>query len=196
MNFNLQAVLDKIDTDKKNYTSSAKRKYSKILEKQLQDEKLLLEEVRVDNCSYDLRTLIRNTNDIYKFYDPDSINKVSCLVDSIVTEDKEHPDRALTLYIKDLKRIGEESVMGNAYSVSLLKDNKNLIIVKTAKEKSDYLIHEGAVGILCLNKLRSIIPNFSCVYSWILWSNKDHFQILSFSRSNDNCIISKYYHVV
>jgi hypothetical protein len=68
-------------------------------------------------------------------------------------------------YIKNLRKIGDNSAYGNAF-IADLKDGNEFFVIKTGKTKksSEDLLHELIVGLYGTNNLRALIPNFSYIY--------------------------------
>ncbi len=111
-----------------------------------------------------------------KYYNPQLMNTMSCLMQSI-TSNNEYVEE-IKSWITDLHQIGAKSAYGAAYSAAIKKQPDgfgdrtrhqkygNLFVIKTVQNPKDNLIHEAFVGMLGTNKLRQYIPNFSYVYSY------------------------------
>ena len=67
-------------------------------------------------------------------------------------------------YIRDIIYIaqGQDGIVSSA-AINGLND---LILIKNAKAANNTLFHELFVGIVCLNKLRRILPNFMYTYAY------------------------------
>lgn len=65
-----------------------------------------------------------------------------------------------------LRQIGSPSVQGYAMASSFSTDTKLFVIKSPRNPRGDALVHEAAVGILALNKLRALVPNFMYVYGY------------------------------
>lgn len=122
------------------------------------------------------------------FYDINFMEAVRCLIDSLI--DKEHGDKTMREkiheYIGGIRRIGAESVNGNAMVAGLKKrscNNKgikkkglcndqskkeisNIFLMKSPRTpfKSSEMVHEAIIGLEGVNKLRDRIPFFSYVF--------------------------------
>lgn len=65
-----------------------------------------------------------------------------------------------------VRQIGATSVEGYVMGASFSPDT-NLFVVKVPRDTAeDHLVHEAAIGILALNKLRAWVPNFMYVYGY------------------------------
>ena len=154
---------DKIKFEKPSY----KKLYKNYIEHQIAEEKLLIEYKSDRICLKDFKKIKEsNIYDLHQkyFHDPEFMSDISCIVNSILGKDIEHPDKDLTKKIKNLKRRGAESVNGLAYKATLLEDEKEVLVVKHSNREDYDLIHEASVGILALNKLKSKVPNFSYIF--------------------------------
>ncbi|PCJ28511.1 MAG: hypothetical protein COA94_03530 [Rickettsiales bacterium] len=92
------------------------------------------------------------------YYDPKVMESAACLVNSELDTNK---NDVIGLRIKNWLtnlRIISEGVEGYALSVGL-GNTKDVFVMKTPKSGNN-LLHEFFVGIVGLNKLRKIIPNF------------------------------------
>ena len=108
-----------------------------------------------------------------EFYDSTFMEEMRCVInlilDSTGTGGQLSERERIAEYIRGSKRFGAPSVNGYALR-STISDRPDryvgdLIVMKCPQnpEKSNELIHEVAVGSV-LNKLRSLVPNFSYVY--------------------------------
>lgn len=103
------------------------------------------------------------------FYDANTMGAIFCLFDTIVhipSNDK-HAYAEVVDYLKalftSLRRIGAESRNGNALLVGI-KSTEGVLIAKSPKSKrNDALFHEYFVGVMALNKLRRLTPNFAYI---------------------------------
>ena len=91
---------------------------------------------------------------------------VGCLVDALITNQVNPSEKFMAMF-SNLQRIDTSSVEGFVYNVAI--DDKNKVfLVKEQKDpvSTDLLSHEAFIG-LCLNQLRSIIPNFMHTYGML-----------------------------
>jgi hypothetical protein len=65
-----------------------------------------------------------------------------------------------------LRQIGKPSVEGYALATSFSSDTSLFVMKSPRKPEGDQLVHEAAIGILALNKLRAWVPNFMYVYGY------------------------------
>jgi hypothetical protein len=106
-----------------------------------------------------------------QFYNSNVINSISCISESLTMISSEWKTY-IQSYFTNLKRIGEESAMGVAIksdlSIPTTDTAKSLVVLKAPKDpqNANDLYHEVAVAMTTLNKLRSLIPNFACVYGY------------------------------
>lgn len=78
--------------------------------------------------------------------------------------DGEHNTTFVKTWLKNFKKIGENSVEGIALQGSITDDpNEGLFVIKAPRSHKDDLAHEAVVGY-ALAPLRALIPNFSWVY--------------------------------
>lgn len=121
-----------------------------------------------------LQTLnINKIIDLYDnyFYSQQLMQSLSCMLQSMNTTSRRLPNyERMRRYLTHLKIITLSSAGGNPMWGTLGLDGlvKNeLFVIKTPKNKDDFdeAIHEYLVGFLCLNNLRTLIPNFAYIFS-------------------------------
>lgn len=109
-----------------------------------------------------------------RFYDAGYLGKLMCALDSVLVlpsdggEGLEASNQTVREIFSDVRRIGAESVYGNAM-MSSLDGVKDVFVIKTPKkknegEKEDELLHELFVGLMGLNSMRNICPNFAYIF--------------------------------
>jgi len=114
--------------------------------------------------------LLKNIVD-NQFYNSNVIDSVACISQSLTTVSKGW-ETYITSYFTELKNIGANSSSGLAMKTNLTIPNsgkaKSLFVIKAPQDVNNIeeLYHEAAVAMISLNKLRSFIPNFACVYGY------------------------------
>lgn len=109
-----------------------------------------------------------------RFYDADFMGKLMCAMDTVLIlpadggEGLDAANETVKEMFTDVRRIGAESVYGNAI-MSSLDGVKDVFIIKTPKkknpgEKEDELLHELFVGMMGTNSMRRICPNFAYIF--------------------------------
>jgi hypothetical protein len=123
------------------------------------------EHLDIDKLRDDLLKMKLDT----EFYDANTLGVIFCLFDTIthIPSDDKHAYTEVVEYLKalftSLRRIGAESRNGNALLVSI-KSTEGVLIAKSPKSKlNDELFHEYFVGVMALNKLRRVTPNFAYI---------------------------------
>nr|QBK90808.1 MAG: protein kinase [Pithovirus LCPAC201] len=103
-----------------------------------------------------------------KFYDPSVMNAAMCVTESIsytppIEDGGVASNFRIKRWIKNLNRIGAESVEGFALRGDLDR-SKDTFIVKSPRDPNNpMLLHEYFVGVYGLNQTRAIVPNFAYV---------------------------------
>jgi len=115
----------------------------------------------------------------HNFYDPIIMKQAMCLTSSILylsssektkmfkrnLEEVIPADWRIRNWIRNLKKIGEDSSVGIATTGSL-ENSSNVFVVKApvSSEDNNEMLHEWFIGIYGTNKMREYIPNFAYVY--------------------------------
>uniref|UniRef100_A0A6C0CIX0 Protein kinase domain-containing protein n=1 Tax=viral metagenome TaxID=1070528 RepID=A0A6C0CIX0_9ZZZZ len=104
-----------------------------------------------------------------RFYDANFMATLYCTFDAVIhlpVEDGDGLDASheiVSELFRDLRRIGAESVNGNAI-MSSLNQVKDMFVIKTPKKPgNDELLHELFVGFMATNGLRRKCPNFAYI---------------------------------
>lgn len=104
-----------------------------------------------------------------RFYDANFMATLYCAFDAVLHLPVEGGDgldashEVVSELFHDLRRIGAESVNGNAV-MSSFKQVQNMFVTKTPKNPgNDELLHELFVGFMATNGLRRICPNFAYI---------------------------------
>lgn len=115
----------------------------------------------------------------HNFGDAAFMEAVKCIMDFIIddADDDKSTRRKIHEYIGDLVRFGTESVNGYAIKAKFAKTIGNnsdhatqsfdsFVVMKCPRNpfKSSEMIHEVMVGLLGLNSVREVCPNFSYLY--------------------------------
>ena len=116
-----------------------------------------------------LRVKIETLNNFYNFQ---VTTAIACISENLITISPDWQNY-IRSYFSDLKQIGTPSNFGTAFLTDLKNPytqnvGKNLFVIKAAKDKESEndILHEAMVGMLVLNNLRKIIPNFACIYGF------------------------------
>ena len=115
----------------------------------------------------------------YNFGDAAFMEAVRCIMDYIIddAEDEKSTRMKMHEYIGDLVRFGAESVNGYAIKANFAKTIGSVgkhpsekfdgfVVMKCPRSpfKSSEMVHEVMVGLLGLNSVRQVCPNFSYLY--------------------------------
>jgi serine/threonine protein kinase len=109
-----------------------------------------------------------------RFYDANFLGKLMCALDTVLVlpaeggEGLNAANETVREMFTDVRRIGAESVYGNAM-MSSLDGVKDVFVIKTPKQKNpgeheDELLHELFVGLMGINSMREICPNFAYIF--------------------------------
>ena len=166
--------------DQLNIKDFYKTFYTQILSYYKDKQKLLETDILKSNnvCQKDdlknIRENLGNLNsqklkyyNVNQFFNEKSLNTTMCALNSLfytnINDDNYHTD-IIKRYIHNLKKIGEESKYGYAFTADFIHAN-DAFVIKTPKDrKNDNLLHELIVGLYGTNKLRKDIPNFAYIY--------------------------------
>ena len=101
------------------------------------------------------------------FYDPIIMKEIFQVMNAIVylqpnQPSAVNPNERIKEWLKNLERIGSESVEGFAFKGDL-RNSSSTFVIKSPKSSERDLLHEFVVG-LELNELRSYVPNFAYVF--------------------------------
>jgi len=97
-------------------------------------------------------------------YDVHFQNELGCVVDALLSDDNLTKD-FFTNYVSDIHKILTDSSYGDVYNIlSNNKIHQELFTIKIPKSVNINIYHEAIIGMLALNKLRDIIPNFMFIY--------------------------------
>ncbi len=113
--------------------------------------------------SQEFKALVRN-----EFYNPSVMEAAMCVTESIsYTPPTEKggvsSNFRIKRWIKNLNKIGAESVEGFALRGDFDR-SKNTFIVKSPQDsRNPTLLHEYIIGVYGLNQIRKIIPNFAYI---------------------------------
>lgn len=142
---------------------------------QLEEEEKIISSHKICTVHPDHVDVSKIRDDLLKnkledqFYDSNVLGMLFCLFDTItyIPSGGGQAYTEVTEYLKalftSLRRIGAESVNGNALLVSI-KSTEGVLIAKSPKSKlNDELYHEYFVGAMVLNKLRRLTPNFAYI---------------------------------
>lgn len=122
-----------------------------------------------ENASFDLDVHSLKKEKLERFYSFDVMEDIACKIDGIFysaspQEGFTSPSVKAKRSIKDLKRIGAESVEGNALSATM-KDERDIFVIKVPKDpKNTDLTHELFIGLVGTNSFRKEIPNYAFVF--------------------------------
>lgn len=105
-----------------------------------------------------------------RFYDPQVMRNALCVISAIFysSEDDDNNEvskrRRIKMWIRNLKRIGAESVYGYAFRGYLegnvtQRQEDAIFVIKVPRDPKNDLLHELFIG-LHLNRLRRLTPNF------------------------------------
>jgi hypothetical protein len=111
------------------------------------------------------------------FYDDATMNSMVCLSRSafLANSSSLSANDRIRSWIRDLKQMGTESLTGFAMvgnvgsGINEQHNAKSAFIVKAVRdsERGSELIHEVFCGMMALNRLRKLVPNFSYIYGFI-----------------------------
>lgn len=131
-----------------------------------------------------------------KFYDPEVMLAASCVTGSVTyrppidTGDVKSNIR-VKRWLRDLRRIGAESVEGVALEADFGKSDDTFIIKAPRDPKNPTLLHEYFVGVYGLNQVRAIVPNFAYIMGGFKCSLPvvdDEKRVVAWCNDNDNPI--------
>ncbi len=118
----------------------------------------------------DIRTDLVKENLNKHFFDANFMAKLYCVLDTVLllptAEEGGYKDASLhiTEIFHDLRRIGADSVNGDAMIASF-GPWKDLFIIKAPKRiENDDLFHEFFVGVSTTNNMRKFTPNYSYIF--------------------------------
>lgn len=111
-----------------------------------------------------------------EFYDDATMNSMVCLSGSayMASSSSLAPNERIKAWVRNLRRMGAESVSGYAmlgdagYGNGEEGTAKSPFIVKALRntDKSSELMHEVFIGLSATNHLRKFIPNFAYIYGF------------------------------
>ena len=157
---------DRIFAYDKEFTNNEERKDVLALKKYENEEKDKCSNLSIQLQRLDTQTLERMVR--RNFANSNLMEAISCITDLILKykyEDKIDYHFLIKKYITDLKRIGGESLMGNAFTAKF-DGIDNFYVIKAPKTKDqESLLHECIVAFLATNRLRRLFPTFSYVYA-------------------------------
>ena len=105
------------------------------------------------------------------FYNSNVTTAIACINNNLITISPQW-ESLIKSYITDLKALSEQGTTSQVFFANLKNPHNkslasNIFIVKTANEDTENdILHESIVGMVFLNNLRQIIPNFSCIYGF------------------------------
>ena len=103
-----------------------------------------------------------------EFYNPSVMEAAMCVTESIsytppIKEGGISSNFRIKRWIKNLNRIGAESVEGFALRGDFDKSKDTFIVKSPQDAQNPTLLHEYIVGVYGLNQVRQVIPNFAYV---------------------------------
>jgi len=103
----------------------------------------------------------------FNFYDPIIMKEIFQVMNAIVylqpnQPSAVNPNERIKEWLRNLERIGSDSVEGFAFKGDL-RNATSTFVIKSPKTSEKDLLHEFVVG-LELNELRSYVPNFAYVF--------------------------------
>ncbi len=124
--------------------------------------------------------------------------EIGCLVDMIVRDRSYNTQKTsinmnkrIRRWISKIQPIGAASLEGYAFNTYI--NNEDFLVMKASRDpNSKDLIHEAAIGMLALNNLRKVIPNFMFVYSFYKCSPpyldkyNNKFEVVTWCDNNNN----------
>lgn len=163
-------VLDYKEQTKK-YVKDNIQELKREQDYQIKEEEQYLQE-NSNACHFsDIEPFQYNKQELHKllltqFYNPQLLEMVSCLVNTIalIPDYDELPGKQLRIrnFITDLRTLAS-GTFGQTFEASLLHGNKDFVI-KVPKKRSEDLVHEYFVGKF-VNRLRQVLPNFAYTYA-------------------------------
>ena len=135
---------------------------------QIDREFSILENLRYENIcpseiTYNIQKLpdIQHLND--KMYDSYKImNNTECMLHAMTR----NPVKFSEEYVRNVKQIGEKSVHGIVFKADV-DGAEGMFVAKISKKSRDDLIHEIFIGVMALNEMRTVIPNFMYTYGYV-----------------------------
>ena len=131
------------------------------------------------------------------FYNPKIMQIAMCLTDSIfytppLPVGEVSANERIKEWLRNLRRIGGESVEGYALSTDL-EDANSVFIIKTPRNPIFDLLHEYFVG-LQLNRLRRKVPNFTYVFggfkcSSAILTGPDNREVAAWCNTNLDAVV-------
>jgi hypothetical protein len=103
-----------------------------------------------------------------QFYNPEVMTAAMCVTNAIVYTNPAvggnlSDNERIRLWLRDLRRIGAESVEGYAMTAGVQDANQVFIVKAPRSIQNDELQHELFVGLFGLNPLRRSVPNFAYI---------------------------------
>lgn len=106
------------------------------------------------------------------FFNDEVMNAMVCLSSSthLATSSSLSPNERVRSWIRNLRRVGTESVSGVALmaDVGYGEEIKSPFIVKALRnlDNATELVHEAFIGLAALNHMRKLVPNFAYIYGF------------------------------
>jgi hypothetical protein len=127
-----------------------------------------------------------------KFYNENVTTAIACLSESLVAVSDEWKNY-INDYLVNLKKIVENTSVGTALIADLHNPNvgvtNDLFIIKTPMNNEDRILHEAFIGMIGTNALRSLIPNFACIYGYFKCGKVGNYGICSDDFINKEYVI-------
>lgn len=131
------------------------------------------------------------------FYNPEVMRMAMCVTDSIFYPSPQgyvNTNQRIKEWIRNLRRIGQESVVGYAMVGNIASESPNVadnqvFVLKVPRDKKSDLLHELFIG-LQVNELRRFVPNFAYVYGGFKCSapvinDQSNNEVIAFCNAND-----------
>jgi len=158
--FNINNIID----DNKDDIIDVDEKLEKfIVDNQLKCPKHTIEALKIGIFNLNIGIIIDYSKK-KGLYDLNFQNELGCVVDALLSDDNLTKD-FFSNYVSDIHKIISDSSYGDVYNIlSNDKIHQELFAIKIPKSVNINIYHEAIIGMLALNKLRDIIPNFMFIY--------------------------------
>jgi hypothetical protein len=196
LSFDKDFNIDNIIKDNKDIIIDVDEKLEKfIIDNQLKCPQNTIDKLKIGIFNLDINLIIDYSRK-NGLYDNNFQNELGCVVDALLSDDNLTKD-FFANYISDIHKIINDSSYGDVYNiVSNNKLNQEFFAIKIPKSVHINIYHEAIIGMLALNKLREILPNFMFIYGLFYCSQP--LKIPNTNNSYKICPINglKYGHLV
>jgi hypothetical protein len=190
-NFNLNNI---IKDNKDNIIEVDESLEKFIIDNQLKCPQNTIDQLKIGIFNLDIDLIIDYSRK-KGLFDNNFQNELGCVVDALLSDDN-LTKHFFTNYVSDIHKIISDSSYGDVYNiVSNNKLNQELFAIKIPKSVN-INIYQAIIGMLALNKLREILPNFMFIYGLFYCSQP--LKIPNTNNSYKICPINglKYGHLV